>query len=210
MNLRGDDEYIMAYPEVVKARMVRRLAVPNPQSFTRVATETRIPQSTLSRWLQEAGKSVSKSRKSKPPEASSSQPAEARRPQDITGLERARFVVEASALSGEARGAYLREHGLHEAQLQAWTRALEAPREVAPSSTTKAYAKRIKQLETELARKDKALAETAALLVLKKKVALYFGEGEDDDTPKKSGRGHWSWLTRRWRRGLGLLGPARR
>ena len=46
-------------------------------------------------------------------------------------------------------------------------------------------AKRIKELERELVRKDKALAETAALLVLKKKMALLWGDG-DDDTPPKS------------------------
>ncbi len=97
-------------------------------------------------------------------------------------------VYEASALCGEARGAFLREYGLHETQLQAWTHALETPRETALPSTAKADAKRIKQLEKELARKDRALAETAALLVLKKKAALYFGEEEDDDTPKKSVR----------------------
>jgi len=46
-------------------------------------------------------------------------------------------------------------------------------------------AKRIKELEREVARKDKALAETAALLVLQKKLQLLFPEGqaaEDDDT----------------------------
>ena len=178
----------MAYPEVVKARMVRRLAGPERQDVTHLATETGIPQSTLSRWLREAGKPVSKSRKPSPSGSSPSQPAEARRPQDITALERARFVVEGSALSGEARGAFLREHGLHEEQLQAWTRALETPREAAATATSKADAKRIRQLEKELARKDRALAETAALLVLQKKAALYFGVEEDDDTPKKSGR----------------------
>lgn len=178
----------MAYPEVVKARMVRRLAGPSPQGVTHLATETGIPQSTLSRWLREAGKPVSKTRKPSPSGSPQSQPAKPRRPQDVTAVDRARFVVEASALSGEARGAFLRENGLHEEELQAWTLALETPRAVAPSATTKADAKRIRQLEKELARKDKALAETAALLVLKKKAALYFGVDEDDDTPKKSGR----------------------
>jgi transposase len=42
--------------------------------------------------------------------------------------------------------------------------------------------KRIRQLERELARKEKALAEAAALLVLKKKVETLYGEDEDDDT----------------------------
>ncbi len=55
----------MAYPGVVKARMVRRLAGPDPQSATQLAKETGIPHSTLSRWLREAGKSVSRSGKSK-------------------------------------------------------------------------------------------------------------------------------------------------
>ena len=177
----------MAYPEVVKARMVRRLAGPNPQNVTQLAAETGIPQPTLSRWLREAGKSMSRLGKSEARSSSPAKPAQARCPQDITGLDRARFVVEASALHGEARGIFLREHGLHEAQLQAWTRAIETLRETAPS-TRKADAKRIKQLEKELARKDKALAETAALLVLKKKAAMYFGVEEGDDTPKRSGR----------------------
>jgi len=38
------------------------------------------------------------------------------------------------------------------------------------------------QLERELARKEKALAEAAALLLLKKKVEALYGEDEDDDT----------------------------
>jgi len=40
--------------------------------------------------------------------------------------------------------------------------------------------KRIKELERELRRKDKALAETAALLVLKKKAQAIWGEHEDE------------------------------
>jgi hypothetical protein len=46
--------------------------------------------------------------------------------------------------------------------------------------------KRIRELEKELLRKDKALAETAALLVLKKKAQAIWGD-EDDDTTSKSG-----------------------
>jgi len=46
---------------------------------------------------------------------------------------------------------------------------------------------RIHQLEKELLRKDKALAETAALLVLKKKVQAIWGE-EDESTPLKRGK----------------------
>jgi len=41
--------------------------------------------------------------------------------------------------------------------------------------------KRIRELERELRRKDAALAETAALLVLKKKAQMIWGD-EDDNT----------------------------
>jgi transposase len=44
----------------------------------------------------------------------------------------------------------------------------------------RAQAKQLKQLEAELRRKDKALAETAALLVLQKKVQAIWGEPEDE------------------------------
>ena len=47
-------------------------------------------------------------------------------------------------------------------------------------------AKRIRALEKELRRKDKALAETAALLVLKKKVQEIWG---DEDDPTAGGNG---------------------
>ena len=38
---------------------------------------------------------------------------------------------------------------------------------------------RVKELERELRRKEKALAETAALLVLRKKMEAIWGDGED-------------------------------
>ena len=50
--------------------------------------------------------------------------------------------------------------------------------------TSKATIKRINKIERELARKEKALAEAAALLVLKKKVE-HLWEDEDDDTGEK-------------------------
>ena len=50
----------------------------------------------------------------------------------------------------------------------------------ASPQATRADKKRIKQLERELLRKDRALAETAALLVLSKKVAAIFNKGEDE------------------------------
>ena len=49
-----------------------------------------------------------------------------------------------------------------------------------PEYATRQAKKRIKELERELKRKDKALAETAALLVLSKKLSAIYGEGADE------------------------------
>lgn len=62
-----------------------------------------------------------------------------------------------------------------------FTTALVDPQD-APASpqATRADRKRIKELERDLLRKDRALAETAALLVLSKKVSAIFNKGEDE------------------------------
>ena len=84
-----------------------------------------------------------------------------------------------------AKSAWCREHGVYPAELDKWrascTAALADPEDVRASpQATRASAKRIKELERDLLRKDRALAETAALLVLSKKVAAIFNKGEDE------------------------------
>jgi transposase len=88
-----------------------------------------------------------------------------------TGAEKLRVVLAAAGLEERALGALLRREGLHAAQLAAWRQAVEtaldAPARRAPAGPS-AETRRIQELERELARKERALAETAALLVLKK------------------------------------------
>ena len=83
----------------------------------------------------------------------------------------------------------MRRKGLHEAQLEEWRQQVLTGLGNPPARSSKhsAAARRVKDLEKELRRKDKALAETAALLVLKKKVQAIWGD-EDDDTAQKRGR----------------------
>lgn len=87
-------------------------------------------------------------------------------------------VVRAEGLEGEDLGAFLRGEGVHLAELEQWR---ELAREALSGARRKAPSKELRQLKAELARKEKALAETAALIVLKKKVAAIWGD-EDDDT----------------------------
>ena len=106
-----------------------------------------------------------------------------KRPQDWSAKEKLAAVLEATSLSDEDLGAFLRSKGLHEAQLQQWRDQMLAGLEPITLQRGKKApeAKRVRELEKELRRKDKALAETATLLVLKKKAQELWGD-EDDDT----------------------------
>jgi transposase-like protein len=89
---------------------------------------------------------------------------------------KARLIAQAFELDGEELSAYLEREGVKLAEYEQWRIALDEG-----GGASAATHKRIRQLERELARKEKALAEAAALLVLKKKVETLYGEDEDDD-----------------------------
>jgi transposase len=94
-------------------------------------------------------------------------------------------VITTAAMNEAGKSAWCREHGVYPAELDKWrascTTALADPEDARASpQATRADRKRIKELERDLLRKDRALAETAALLVLSKKVAAIFNKGEDE------------------------------
>lgn len=100
-----------------------------------------------------------------------SQAADKPKPLRVWTVERkARVLTDASTLDGEALTAYLEREWVKFAQYEQCRLALDEPG-AAWTSTTK----RIRQLERELARKEKALAEAAALLVFKRKWTPYVG-----------------------------------
>jgi transposase len=185
----------MAYSEAFKAKMVQRMSGPDGMSAWSLARDVGVHQSTLSRWLRDAGRvaPVSKRKKSKQRrgDGTGSATGAGRRPDDWTAAEKLEAVMEAARLSDDELGEFLRRKGLHQAQLEQWREQVleslgDAPRRrgrQAPSPE----AKRVRELEKELRRKDKALAEAAALLVLKKKAQAIWGD-EDDDTDPRSGK----------------------
>lgn len=172
------------YSEGFRHRMIEKLTGPRAVSATALSDEVGVPQSTLSRWLKGAGTV----RRTMPASDDDKQAAPAtKRPQDWTAEEKWALVLEAAAVPQAELGAFLRRKGVHEAQLVEWREAamagLQRPsrRERKAANLEKA---RIHKLERELKRKDKALAEAAALLVLKKKVQEIWGDEDDDTTPE--------------------------
>jgi transposase-like protein len=81
-------------------------------------------------------------------------------------------------------GAYCRKHGLYPHQLTQWKADFMSPKTPQKSNQPNAELKElraeIKELKHILARKDKVLAETVALLVLKKKADQIWGDHEED------------------------------
>jgi transposase len=179
------------YPHEFREALVRRLTGPEQESTTELSEETGVHQTTLSRWVREAGGrsslgGMAKNKKKSSNRTKTTTKPTARRPQDFSPEEKLQVLMEAAALDDDELGAYLRRKGIHEAQLEQWrqavTEALAKPRtrpKVTPAQ--KAQKKQIQQLQRELKRKEKALAEAAALLVLKKKVQEIWGD-EDEST----------------------------
>ncbi len=171
---------MVQYTNGFKARMVKRMTGRESISANALGEEVGISQATLSRWLREARTVRAMGGAKKQPEDGT------KGPRKWSAAEKLQVVVEAAALSDDELGEFLRRRGLHTTQLEEWhrlaTEALSGPKKRTKKSPE---ARRNKELEKELRRKEKALAEVAALLVLKKKAQEIWGD-EDDDTPTKS------------------------
>lgn len=166
----------MQYSEEFKEQMVRKMTGPSKMSANRLSQECDVAQPTLSKWLREAKVSaMTKSKKS-------------RSRKRWTAAEKLRVVIAAAAAGEAGRGELLRREGLHEADLERFQRELaEEPKNATPKRDA-GDKKRIAELEREMRRKDKALAEAAALVVLSKKLNAYFdpdGVGEEDKDSDK-------------------------
>jgi transposase len=103
-----------------------------------------------------------------------------RRPQDWTAEEKLDVVLEYEKLDEQERGTYLREKGLHAVHIERWKRQILEGLKGSKSDKKDPRNTKIKELEKELGRKEKALAEAAALLVLKKKAQDIWGEREEE------------------------------
>ena len=166
----------MIYLTSLRSKMVRRMTGPDALSATALARETGIAQPTLSRWLRTAGTVAP---------MSDSHDRAPRRPQDWNADEIMAVITEAVGLSDEDLGVFLRRRGLHEAHLDQWRARMMAALETPVRRPGRSpEAKRIQELERELRRKEKALAELAALLVLQKKLREIWEDEEGGTTPR--------------------------
>src|ERR1700683_56235 len=129
----------------LKQKMIARLTGVNAVSAAQLARETGITQQNLSRWLSEA--------RNQPFGASNEIIS------TWTVEEKVQILARAAALAGEELTRYLESEGVRLVHFNRWRRALEEAGEESVG-----MAKRIGNLERELTRKERALAEAATLL----------------------------------------------
>jgi transposase len=188
----GAQEVDMHYPDMFKNTMIQKMTGPDAISATALSKQVDVPQSTLSKWLRMAGVGPSYAFPNNSYEYSKmAKITDSKRPNDWSAEDKLKVVMEACSLDDEQLGAFLRSKGLHQTHLDQWRsqmlNALQNGSSKKKSRRKSVDAKRIRALEKELNRKDKALAETAALLVLKKKVQQIWGD-EDDPTARSNGK----------------------
>lgn len=154
------------YGQAFKNKVLAKLLPPSLASLEQVSQEVGVSIDTLERWRAEALTTPARERA-------------------WSASARLSAVITTAAMDEASRSAWCRENGVYPQELDAWrasaTQALAEPEEQRASpKETAADRRRIKELERELRRKDKALAETAALLVLSKKLEAIFHKGEDE------------------------------
>jgi transposase-like protein len=165
------------YSEAVKADVRKRMSPPMRQSVAQISAELGIHVVTLYNWRKSwrlQGEVV---------------PASEKDPEGWSATDKFTVVLETTGLNATELSAYCRERGLYPEQVERWRQASQDANEK-PVLTLKEQKelerlraqdqKEIKRLKQELRRKEKALAEAAALLIASKKIQAFWGEDGDD------------------------------
>jgi transposase len=183
-----------SYSAAFRTKMVQRLVGPKAVPANQLAQEVGIHQSTLSRWLRDAqhpDMGTSNGTEQGPPTSASAKASAAGKK---SADDKLRLVFAAEGLAAGDLGALLRREGVHDAELEAWRTAVRTAAVAALNGTASntaparsAERRRILELERELRRKDRALAEAAALLILEKKLQAIWGDGDDDMDTRSGG-----------------------
>jgi transposase-like protein len=159
---------------VLKEAVLRKMMPPHNRPISILAQEEGISEATLFNWRREA-----REKGILMPDGDSG-------PEGWSARDKFAAVIETASFNEAELAEYCRQKGIFPEQLSKWRSACESANDWDReqnrrlNAEKKADRKRIGQLERELRRKEKALAETAALLVLQKKAQAIWGDPEDE------------------------------
>ncbi len=160
------------YSKAIKASILAKMMAPNAPSVVELAKEFNIPYQTAYSWKTAVLKKKNVTQLNVP-----------QRPHDKSPEAKLQAVIDTMGKTEQEQGAYCRAHGIYSHHLDAWKKQILENLGVTSTKEHKAEnqrtSKEIKKLKRDLERKDKALAEVSALLILKKKADLLWGVDED-------------------------------
>jgi transposase-like protein len=156
--------YSNEFKDVMRAKLLNR----GNRSKTEICKEAGVSLGIAGKWLV--------------PYGTSSQMKKQKNSQKWSPEQKLKTLIETGSLSEAELGAYLRKEGLFNQQLEEWKKEFLSSIKSNKSMMYKDDRdQKIKSLERELLRKDKALAEASALLILQKKVNLIWGNKDEDE-----------------------------
>jgi transposase len=168
------------YSKEFKESIIARMLPPENASVPELVRETGIPKDTLYTW-----RSQNRNKQGIP--AGTGRPCGSLSKEDKLSI-----IIETAPLSEVELGEYCRRKGLYPEQIAGWKKAFIQSESTATSKADheqlRQQSKTIKALQSELSRKEKALAETAALLVLEKKVQTLLEDREDEKSTSRSAK----------------------
>jgi len=161
----------MRYSNGFRQGILKRVLPPQSRSVREVSQEVGISEQTIRNWKDKArdGRLPYEDGEIAPGERQAS--------------EKLKLVIESKSIEPEQMGEWLRAQGLHSEHVALWEQELVtivADKDDATKAENLRLKKKLKETERELARKEKALAELAALLALKKKAEAIWGDDEED------------------------------
>ena len=161
-----------AYSKELKETLIQKMLDPKGPKIKELSEQTGIKINTLHYWRRSYVNSNGMSKKSKSKE--------------ISKVKMLEILNATSSMNEEDLGAYLRKNGLVKADLERFKAELTGLEDKSQIAKARSEVRELKQdkkqLSRELRRKEKALAEATAILIMKKKAELIWGKGEDDET----------------------------
>lgn len=160
------------YSEEFRASIAARLLPPNNVSVADIVKETGVPKDTLYEWRTRYRNKQGLS------------PYFGKPTNQYSAEDKLAVIIETATLNEAELGEYCRRKGLYPVQIVTWkasmVQGLMSSPNKADREQNQKQIKDIQHLKKDLARKEKALAEVVALLVLQKKFqALMEGPGEE-------------------------------
>lgn len=162
------------YTKEMKESIVKRMMPPINESISKISEEVGITEATLYKWRKDArigGKPT---------------PGNGEGSEQWGSEDKFLVVMETYSMNESELAEYCRKKGLYKEQIHAWRAVCQDAngRELNQTNVLnqelKVERKRTKELEKDLQKKEKALAEAAAILLLRKKALAIWGDQEDE------------------------------